>query len=269
MDSMHTVVSQVTSTAKTEVGYLEKVSNSHLDDKTANAGHGNWTKYARDLDELGAYNGKKNGFSWCDTFADWCFVTAYGFDTAMKMTFQPKGGYGAGCTASSNYYKAAGRFYEKNPQVGDQIFFKNAKGVVCHTGIVTKVDDTRVYTIEGNTSSSSGVVANGGAVREKSYLLSHKLIYGYGRPDYSLVQEDEDMDAIRFSELFAEMRKEMQDNDCSSYSEEARAWAVSNGLIVGNGVTDDGDPNYMWKDFLSREQMMTILHRFAKLMGKA
>lgn len=35
--------------AETEIGYLEKKSNSQLDDKTANAGSNNYTKYARDL----------------------------------------------------------------------------------------------------------------------------------------------------------------------------------------------------------------------------
>ena len=35
--------------ALAEVGYLEKASNEQLDDKTANAGKKNFTKYARDM----------------------------------------------------------------------------------------------------------------------------------------------------------------------------------------------------------------------------
>ena len=51
-------------TAQAEIGYLEKKTNAQLDDKTANAGSGNWTKYARDLDSLRSiYNGRKNGFN--------------------------------------------------------------------------------------------------------------------------------------------------------------------------------------------------------------
>ena len=47
---------------RAELGYHEKASNANLDDKTANSGSGNWTKYARDLDRLGNfYNGAKNG----------------------------------------------------------------------------------------------------------------------------------------------------------------------------------------------------------------
>ena len=52
--------------AEAGIGYLEKKTNAKLDDKTANAGNKNYTKYARDLDALGFYNGRKNGFAWCD-----------------------------------------------------------------------------------------------------------------------------------------------------------------------------------------------------------
>ena len=76
--------------AQNEVGYLEKKTNSQLDDKTANAGYNNWTKYARDLDALGNfYNGKKNGYSWCDVFVDWCFVTTFGRDLLTVIYFLP------------------------------------------------------------------------------------------------------------------------------------------------------------------------------------
>ena len=80
-------------------------------------------------------------------------------------------------------------------------------------------------------------------------------------------EEDDDMDVVRFKELWGEMRKELQDNDSSKYSEEARVWATSTGLIAGNGEVIDGEPNYMWADILTREQFVTVLYRFAKKMG--
>lgn len=40
-----------------ELGYIGKKSNAQLDDKTANI-TGLWTKYARDLNDAGYYNGK-------------------------------------------------------------------------------------------------------------------------------------------------------------------------------------------------------------------
>ena len=77
--------------------------------------------------------------------------------------------------------------------------------------------------------------------------------------------EDENMDAARFKELWNEMRKELQDNDAGEYSKDAREWAVKNGIIAGGSDTEF---NGMWQDMLTREQMVTVLYRFAKLMGK-
>lgn len=177
---------KVIAIAKAEEGYLEKKSNENLDSKTANAGSKNYTKYARDLDKLGFYNGKKNGVAWCDIFVDWCFVQAYGLENAQKLTFQKigKSNSGAGCKYSRNYYKNNGRLFDK-PAPGDQIFFYGSNlSDISHTGLVAKVDNTYVHTVEGNTSSESGVVANGGCVREKKYKLNFNRIAGYGRPDY-------------------------------------------------------------------------------------
>lgn len=81
-------------------------------------------------------------------------------------------------------------------------------------------------------------------------------------------EEDDDMDVARFKELWGEMRKELQDNDSSKYSEEARAWATSTGLIAGMGAMPNGEQNYAWADVLTREQMAVLLYRFAKMMGK-
>lgn len=167
-----------------EVGYIEKASNAQLDDKTANAGNKNYTKYARDLYKAGYYNGNKQGFAYCDVGHDWVHWKAAGEnkELAEYVTCQT-GDLGAGCTYSMRYYKAAGRFYEKDPKPGDQIFFGSGNSST-HTGIVIKVDGARVYTVEFNTSGESGEVANGGGVFEKSYPLGYSRIVGYGRPRY-------------------------------------------------------------------------------------
>ena len=180
---MANTVDKLIKIAEAEEGYLEKASNASLDSDTANAGSANYTKYARDLDAIpNFYNGKKNGYSWCDVFVDWCFVKAFGVAAALKLTCQPEKSAGAGCKYSAQYYKNKGQFH-KTPKVGDQIFFASG-GDPNHTGIVYKVDSKKVYTIEGNTSGASGVVANGGGVCKKSYSLSNSRIYGYGRPAY-------------------------------------------------------------------------------------
>lgn len=179
-----------------EVGYLEKASNANLDDKTANAGNNNKTKYARDLDALGFYNGKKQGVAWCDVFVDWCFVKAYGLEAALKLTNQPlgKNNCGAGCRYSRQYYKNKGQLYD-TPQAGDQVFFYPKNGIggatIQHTGLVYAVDGTYIYTVEGNTSSASGVVANGGAVAKKKYKRSYNRLAGFGRPAYGMTASAE------------------------------------------------------------------------------
>jgi len=272
-----TAAERLIATARAEIGYVEKETNAQLDDKTANAGDNNWTKYAAFLDTLGVYNGRKNGYAWCDMFVDWCFITAFGMETAMKMTNQAMGGYGAGCTMSANYYKYVGRFHKDNPQPGDQIFFTNDGGkTMAHTGIVEKVEGGKVYTIEGNTSSTPGVVANGGMVRDKSYSLTYNRIGGYGTPDWDLVKEEETVAEItqdKFNEMFkvamAAYRAELQDNDRGNYSEAGRQFVIDTGLMVGAGPLPSGEPNYMWQDFLTREQFATVIHRFAQNIGQA
>lgn len=176
--------------AEAEVGYLEKKSNKNLDSKLLNAGHKNYTKYARDLDAIkNFYNGKKQGFSWCDVFTDWCFVQAFGVDRAKELLCQPNKSLGAGCGYSMDYYKKKKQFHT-SPKEGDQIFFKDGKSIT-HTGIVYKVDNTYVYTIEGNTSSAKGVVSNGGCVRKKKYKKNVSYIAGYGRPKYKVKEQEE------------------------------------------------------------------------------
>ena len=117
-------------------------------------------------------------------FVDWCFIQAFGVDNAKKLLNQPDKSLGAGCGYSANYFKQIGRFFT-SPQVGDQIFFGNASNVK-HTGLVYAVDRYKVYTIEGNTSGASGVIANGGGVCKKSYDINSNIIYGYGRPNYDI-----------------------------------------------------------------------------------
>ena len=175
--------SKLIAIAEAEVGYLEKKSNADLDSKTGNAGSKNYTKYARDLHTAGYYQANKNGYEWCEVFNDWCHWIASGKDAklAQEVIYQ-KGLYGAGCTWSAKCYRDAGRFFT-SPKVGDQIYF-GTKGNETHTGIVYKVDGSKVYTIEGNTSGASGVISNGGGVCKKSYALTYAKIVGYGRPNY-------------------------------------------------------------------------------------
>lgn len=156
-----TAAEKLIAIAEAEVGYLEKASNKQLDDKTANAGDKNYTKYARDLYP------SLQGQAWCDMFVDWCFVQAFGNGPAKQLLC---GGFSAYTPTSAQYYKNKRQYHKSDPLPGDQIFFKNSIRI-CHTGIVYKVTSTTVYTIEGNTSAGTSVIANGGAVCKKSYAV--------------------------------------------------------------------------------------------------
>ena len=168
-----------------ELGYREKASNSDLDDKYANAGAGNYTKFAAYFDRLWNsgirwYNTRKQGAEWCDMFFDWAQCQAWGWETALRVVYQRLESAGAGCEFSAGYYRANGAWIPRSgePKIGDQIFF-GPLGDETHPGGVCNVTDTTVYTIEGNVSDR---------VVERSYSRVSSLIAGYGRPDYALVQ---------------------------------------------------------------------------------
>ena len=165
------------------VGYHEKATNSQLDSFTANSGSGNYNRFSALIDGLRAegynvYNGKKNGFAWCDASFDANMIECFGVTTAQKMLYQPWDSCGAGCEYSAGYYRSAGAWYS-SPRVGDQIFF-GPKGNETHTGIVSGVDSEKVYTIEGNANDQ---------VMERSYSITFSNISGYGRPNYALVAD--------------------------------------------------------------------------------
>lgn len=158
--------------AKNEIGYLEKKSNIQLDDKTANAGSNNYTKYWRDIKP--SYQGQP----WCAGFVSWCFMKAFGREKAKDLLKHWPYVY---CPTLGNLFTK-----NANPKIGDiVIFYRN--GTFTHTGIVTAVIGDKFYTIEGNTSGASGIIANGGGVCQKSYYNSKLPGTKFCTPDYSLV----------------------------------------------------------------------------------
>ena len=171
----------VINVAADEVGYLEKswaAYNENPDviyDKTAGAGNDNVTKYAKEMDELEVYNGPKQGYAWCKVFVDWLFVHALGLDRAAELLL----GWTAGVTQAYQWFRNNGQI-SNTPEVGDLIIF----GDCDHIGIVIDYDESRVYTIEGNTSGATGLVANGGGVAQKSYSRYSSYIKCYARPSY-------------------------------------------------------------------------------------
>ena len=170
--TMDKAIEKVILIAKNEIGYLEKKSNSQLDSKTANAGSNNYTKYWRDIKP--SYQGQP----WCAAFVSWCFMKAFGLENAKKLLKHWPYVY---CPTMSGLFTL-----NANPKVGDIVIFKH-NGTFTHTGLVTAVVGDRFYTIEGNTSGVSGIIANGGGVCAKSYLNSQMPGTKFCTPDWKIV----------------------------------------------------------------------------------
>lgn len=119
------------------------------------------------------------GFSgrveWCACFVSWCANECGYIDAGIIPKF-------AGCVQGSNWFKERGLWQDNSyePRPGDIIFFDWADesgqdGSSDHVGIVQKVDNGRVYTVEGNS---------GDECRQNSYPIGYYEIYGYGTPAY-------------------------------------------------------------------------------------
>ena len=251
--------------AKAELGYVGKKSNAQLDDPTANT-PGLYNKFARDLDALGDfYNGRKNGYDWCDVFVDWCFITVFGREVGQKLLCQPDRSCGAGTKYSMDYYKAKKRWFT-SPQPGDQIFFGTA-AVTSHTGIVTGVGGGYLTTVEGNCGSPS-------AVRQCKYPVGYASIKGYGRPDWSIVpvgpvpedkpvqnvkpaapaedeKEDETMTYEQWKQYMEQYRKELGEKPQSRWAEKELGCAIT------EGITDGQRP----RDLVTREEAAVMVYR--------
>ena len=186
--SVNEVINAIIEIEKAEDGYLEKASNSNLDSKTANAGYNNYTKYWRDLNQLGLMGQSENfsggpAWAWCAGFQTWSFIRAVGVELAKKLLLHLPF---ITCAVMGEKSENVGQLFS-DPEVGDVVLFHNGSRF-SHTGYVYAVDSSRFYTIEGNTNASAGVVPNGGGVHMKSYVRSTMKNKGtkFHRPDYSL-----------------------------------------------------------------------------------
>lgn len=169
---MSSLADKLVEVAMGEVGYLEKKTNSQLNDKTANAGNNNYTKY-------GAWyeGGWANGQAWCDIFVCWCAN-----QVGILNSLIPRA---ASCGVTKRWYEQKGLWKKRTsgytPKPGDLIIFSTSDNgsQTAHIGIVRKADSSRVYTVEGNTGGGSTVIANGGGVAAKSYGRNYARIMGY------------------------------------------------------------------------------------------
>lgn len=160
---------------KEQVGYLEKKSNSNLDNKTSNAGYKNYTKYSRDVNNMGLMGCQ--GQPWCATYQFWICAQIFGKSKALDI--MGNGFYN--CNSVKSHSRAKGTWHS-SPKVGSLVIFRNG----AHIGRVISISGNTIRTNEGNTSSGglNHVEANGGCVAEKSYTIGNNQIDGYVWIDY-------------------------------------------------------------------------------------
>jgi len=108
---------------------------------------------------------------WCAMFVSWVAEQCGFIDTGIIPMF-------ASCEIGIDWFKDRGQWCEPGyvPAPGDLIFFDwELDGVCNHVGIVERVEDGCIYTIEGNSSDS---------VARRSYALDNDKIFGFGVPEY-------------------------------------------------------------------------------------
>ena len=112
---------------------------------------------------------------WCACFVSWCANKCRYIDSGIIPKF-------SGCINGVEWFKDRGQWIGNRfePSPGMIIFFDwddedGQDGNADHVGIVEKVENGRVYTIEGNTSDSC---------RQRSYPMGYYQILGYGIPAY-------------------------------------------------------------------------------------
>lgn len=112
---------------------------------------------------------------WCACFVSWCANECGYIEAGVIPKF-------AACTSQGvPWFQEHGLWQSGSyePRPGDIIFFDwndgGQDGQSDHVGIVEKVENGRVYTIEGNSGDS---------VRQNSYPIGYYEIYGYGTPAY-------------------------------------------------------------------------------------
>lgn len=116
---------------------------------------------------------------WCACFVSWCANECGYIDTGVIPKY-------AGCVNGVQWFKDRGQCVDGSaePAPGMIIFFDwdspdgssgPQDGLSDHTGIVQKVENGIVYTVEGNSGDS---------VRQKQYSVGYYEILGYGVPQY-------------------------------------------------------------------------------------
>jgi len=126
-----------------------------------------------------SWYGFDNRVAWCACFVSWCANECGYIEDGIIPKY-------AGCVNGVQWFRDRDQWIDGNeePVPGMIIFFDwddpngdngPQDGLSDHTGIVIRVEDGIVYTVEGNSSDSC---------RQKQYSVGYYEILGYGAPAY-------------------------------------------------------------------------------------
>ena len=119
-------------------------------------------------EEYWGWYGFDSEVDWCAIFVSWLADKVGYLDTYTLPRFSV-------VSDGIEWFKSQNLWEENTytPNPGDIIFFDwEADGKPNHVGIVERVDNDIVYTIEGNSTD--------GICRQKEYSIYNEVIYGYG-----------------------------------------------------------------------------------------
>ncbi len=183
--------------ALSQLGYTEGNENGAFGG--GENGSDNFTEYNYNMGSFGSGYGGRD-YPWCASFVSFCLLQS-GTHNQTKISDWCRKNEGdanyiwreVSCNRwakqlrTCGYFRNSARFGgDYIPIPGDLIYFTEDGKLESHIGIVLFSDGEYVYTVEGNTSSASGLEANGGGVYVKSYSLSSAYIRGYGVLPYKV-----------------------------------------------------------------------------------
>ncbi len=187
----------VLAVALSQLGYTE--GNSDGDFSGTSNGNNNFTEYNYNMGSFGyGYGGAE--YPWCASFVSFCLLQA-GIHSQNSISDWCRKNEGnaeyiwreVSCNKWATQLRACGFFEDSayysgsyTPLSGDLIFFCENGTLETHIGFVLYVEDNTVYTVEGNTNTSAGLVTNGGSVCIKNYDLRSSAIRGYGVLPYKI-----------------------------------------------------------------------------------
>lgn len=182
---------------RSDAAYRQKIKDQLIQNVLADAEKEvGYQETGRNINKYADITKDQQGGAWCNTFHNALYIKLFGRPLAQKML----GVLSPATEDSKKAFEGMGTWHSAGsgyiPQPGDAIFYNfkhknHPKRTVDHIGIVKRVENGIIYTIEGNTGNSR-VAGNpakerdGDGVYHKERRLTFKDIVGFGTPNWKV-----------------------------------------------------------------------------------